>query len=455
MKFTNGAHLAGKLLIASNDEDSAQWQELPNENGLDLWMSRRPEGSPSLIWTDWQRTSVSGVATLPGKPGTAAALLERQLREKGEIDEVATLRIHHQKQRTGTTELVYTAVPVSRWHEVQSSISDQASVYMVHDWVGSLVKWCLARGDGLHSLCVAHHGGVDLVCLDKGRVVQIEQLRRLGDEASAWARLAKQASLINQQNRDDKEKNEDPHSTDELWILEPDPELAAAFASAYTPSAHLHIACLPQTAGQVQSACPNCLVSIWSTDWLAQCSPVSAAVNPFVDKLASLTWKWGPRIGLIACLLSVGLGVASWVGYREISAYEGQSIQIEQSRQRWERLQQTVAAADQLAAQDGALREWLQKKQLMHATPDYRRVLGDIRAALPVGIQIQEVGLVVEKERHLITILGHAREIDESLQLEGQLANALKESGYSFVKRDLLLREGTPGFKLSMTWSPS
>jgi len=80
-------------------------------------------------------------------------------------------------------------------------------------------------------------------------------------------------------------------------------------------------------------------------------------------------------------------------------------------------------------------------------------VLLRIKNVLPPRMVIDEVGLVVDKDTHLVTVIGHAELIEESLRSESAFAEALQRDGFSLKKRDLLLQEGQPKFKLSMTWS--
>jgi len=80
-------------------------------------------------------------------------------------------------------------------------------------------------------------------------------------------------------------------------------------------------------------------------------------------------------------------------------------------------------------------------------------VLANIKKALPPGLMIDEVGLVVDKDAHLVTVVGHVSLIDDPLRSESAFAQALQQDGFVLKKRDLLLQDGKPKFKLSMTWS--
>jgi hypothetical protein len=126
---------------------------------------------------------------------------------------------------------------------------------------------------------------------------------------------------------------------------------------------------------------------------------------------------------------------------------------MQRTKKLWESLNTDVQQAEKLALKQKDMREWVQQRVASSKVPDLSMVLTRIKKALPSGMVIDEVGLLVEKETHLVTVIGHAAQIEDSLRSESAFVQDLKNDGFSIQKRDLVLREGQPKFKLSMTWS--
>jgi hypothetical protein len=432
---------------ASEQGGGLLWQDAGPGEGR--W---QPLASAAVQWVclDWAGQSVSGVATLPGKLVAARAQLERQLRDQGELDEVSRVCVHHHVERGGSTELVYTAVPQSTWHAVHQQVGAGSGVVLLHDWMGALLRWCMSASPSASSLTVLHPGGVDLVLVSGQQVEVVQRLRSLGTDPDEWRRLAHMVANVLQQHQGTLGGHRP--SEDHVWLLATDPTPIAAFLSAGTVGEHTRLMCLPAAKDVLaQGGGAHPLPELWDLSVLASVCVPQAALNPALDKAAAWAWSWLPGVGLAACVLATAFGVAAWQGHQKNQRLLELSAQPSAS-DRWARLQQTVNAADAMAREDESLKVWLNKRIGARNTPDFRRLLSDIRTALPAGVLIEEVGLVTDKGQHLITITGRVDEMHESLRLEGRVAEALTEVGYVLVKRELMLREGKPGFKLSMTW---
>ena len=62
-------------------------------------------GKPAHLLTDWGSGALFGIATVTGTPSTAAALLEKQLRDQGETDDISHILVHQSQARMGSTEI--------------------------------------------------------------------------------------------------------------------------------------------------------------------------------------------------------------------------------------------------------------------------------------------------------------------------------------------------------------
>lgn len=166
--------------------------------------------------------------------------------------------------------------------------------------------------------------------------------------------------------------------------------------------------------------------------------------------------RWVPTIGMAAFALSCIMAVtAAVMHYQTQVGLAAVSGDVKKTQELWQKLNTDIGVADQVAGTQKDMREWVRLRSGSSKLPDMAMVLEQVRNALPSGMVIDEVGLVVEKDSHLVTVIGQASQIEDSLRSESAFAQTLQGKGFTLQKRDLLLREGQPKFKLSMTWSAS
>jgi len=407
------------------------------------------------LLTDWGTGAVFGVSTVIGKASTAAALVEKQLRDQGVIDDIAHLLVHQNQTRMGSTELVYTAVPIKTWRRYQQMAANHPQLLLIHDWVSTLMVWAKTRNLSSGILMVLHPEGLDVLVMEANSIRSLDRHQIFQGEGDVWGRLDQRVvSLI----RDLEVPN-------------------AGSDRALTSSAFLIVcqggeALLPQI---IQGLHPIAVQEVWAEapdlarthlqdesfqvqhlDWqtLTESLPLRQAVNRPIEKAAAWADRWVPHIGVAAfglsCIMAITSGVMHYqtqVGLASISG-NGQKMQS-----LWQTLNTDVDQADQITTQQKEMREWVRQRLGSNKVPDMSIVLLRIKNVLPPRMVIDEVGLVVDKDTHLVTVIGHAELIEESLRSESAFAEALQRDGFSLKKRDLLLQEGQPKFKLSMTWS--
>ena len=418
-------------------------------------------GSATRLLTDWGPGAVMGVAAVAGAAGSAAALLEKQLRDQGETDDISHLLVHQSQTRGGSTELAYTAVPLQSWLRYQQLAADQQQLVLLHDWTRTLIEWSRRHELENGLLLVAHPLGLDVLRLAAGRVQALERLRVFPGEADAWTQLGTRVAAMARQYGPQDSAALPSAAPMVLWVLRGvEAELPSllgglgqvpltecwAEAPAAVPLAFDGGPLLPMAVGQVQAL---------DLAALTAAMPLKHAVSRRLDKAAAWAERWLPALALAGLALSAIIGgTAAFMHHRNaqaLAALAGGSP----SQALWNALGESVQRADLMAEKQKDERQWLQQRLGANKVPDMEIVLAHVRRALPPALVIDELGLVAGTDGHLLTIVGHARGVEDSLKSESAFARALQTDGFTLRKRDLLLRDGQPGFKLSMTWSAS
>ena len=407
------------------------------------------------LLTDWGPGAVFGVATVMGQASAASAILEKQLRDQGETDDIAHLLVHQSQTRMGSTELVYTAIPVKTWRRYQQMAASHSQLLLIYDWVRTLMFWAKARELSNGILIATHTEGIDVLVLEEGRVIGLERLNVFHDESDAWARLGlRVVSLVSDLAESDASVTTVLTKPVVLLACQGTETFLQQLAHSLNPLVVSEVWAEGVDSAHVQlQAAP---LKVQALDWVALTAslPLRQAVNRQVDKAAAWADQWLPYIGIAAFGLSCIMALtAAGMHYKTSLAQALASGESQRTKKLWESLNTDVQQAEKLAVQQKDMREWVRQRVTSSTLPDMAMVLTRIKKALPAGMVIDEVSLLVEKETHLVTVIGHAGQIEDALRSEGAFVQDLKNDGFSIQKRDLLLREGQPKFKLSMTWS--
>jgi hypothetical protein len=434
--------------LAASETDSA-----PQDLGEAL---RASEDGPAYLLTDWGQGTVFGVTTVLGPANTAAAILEKQLRDQGETDELSHILVHQSAAGVGSTELAYSAVPIKAWRRYQQIAAEHPYQLLMHDWVRTLILWASrSLKDG--AALALHPHGLDVVVLKQGRVVALDRLRPFQDEGDAWEQVGQRAaSMLRDLDVSSVEPAQSKPSSVKLLVLPGAestlPVILQGLAPVIADEVWVANSELAKTHLQAGAAAVHTLN--WSS--FAESLPLRQAVNRPIEKASAWAERWAPRIGVAAVGLScIVAATAAVMHYKTQLAMASLSGDARKSQSAWQSLDSAVKDADQIASRQKNVREWIEKRVDGAKVPDMNLVLNHIREVLPPGMVIEEVGLIVEKGSHLVTVVGHAGVIEDSLRSESAFAQALQSDGFTLKKRDVLLQDGRPKFKLSMTWSAS
>lgn len=417
-----------------------------------------------LHWlTDWGPDAVSGVCTVAGRGAAAVATLEKQLREQGDTDEVSHLLVHESRALAGSTMLAFTAVPMSIWRHHQQLAVEQPALVLMHDWTRTLLAWAKNREWTDGPVVVLTPGGVDVLILERSSLQAVERFKAHGEKSpERWAQLGQRACAFIQSHAAEHmlaststgEQGAPAHACLALVLGGAEPAAVSVF-DGLAPCRPIEAwAEQAQALNGVWANTPPLHFQAFDLQAVLADQPVQAVASRALDTLSWLADRWVGRVGVAACLVSVALLVAAQLSQRQTQARRSQVTQtLELSKTQLAQLQAAVSESEQLGQDQRELREWLQKRIAHAQVPDMSDVLARVRGALPPATVIDEVGLVVQDGAHLVTVIGQVGSIEDSLRVESQFVNALRETGFEIRQRDVLLRNGQPKFKLSLTWS--
>lgn len=391
--------------------------------------------SPLRIVTDWGGAHVGVASVAAPSVAAAVAVVEKQLRDQGETDDVAHLLVHQATRRGGKVQLAYTAVSLKLWQHYRALAQGHPAELLWFDPVRLMLGWARQQDCRNGAVVLVRSGGLDLMLLAEGVIVALERVRYLRERDMPWREAALRIGVLMRQ-----------HGTSDMT-----PVLLLAAPGTVAPLADLRDSLAPTPVAGAWGW-PDAQPLDWATH--VQRLPVWGALNRPLEKVAALAQRAAPWAGAAALALSLLLAVSAaathWRVAQLRSTYSERSVAAGQI---WQDLDRTVKQADRQIQDRKQETEWLQQRLQNSRLPDFHSLLAQIRASLPAGMTIDEVGLVVDKGAHLVTVVGQAGGIDGALRGEAELVEQLEAQGYTVVKRDMVVRDGQQKFKLSMTWS--
>lgn len=410
------------------------------------------------VLTDWEGAHF-GVATMTAANlEAAAAKLEKQLREQGEIDDPAHMLVHQCTARRGMLELAYTAVPLKTWQRYQSLAAAAEQNVLWFDEVRVLLRWARQNDCQDGTLVLAARDWLDVMRLEQGRITALERVRCFHERSGNWREAAQRVVSLVQEWASRQADGAAPRPP--LWLLQgpgsaaPLAELEALLAPLRVTQAW-HAPQEPAELVELAQAAPSGEPAR-RLDWqlLIGAQPLLGALNSPLQKVAAWAARRAQAVGLAAFAASLLLaGAAGLTHYRVGAAAEARQTQSGQAQALWRELDASVKQADQLGALQKDQAGWWRQRLGNAALPGFFTLLTQLRECLPPGMMIEEVGLVAEKGEHLITVVGQAGTLEGSLRDEASFVAALRNQGFVVVKRDMVVGAGQQKFKLSMTWS--
>lgn len=415
----------------------SHWQQLLDLEGQVLSQSsipatqvRLPEDlqGPTLLISDFA-SAPFGVDTLPAHSKRLAPLVEKHLREQGEIDGLAQVLVHTSEQQGNIARVFYTAVPVAhhlRYQQLAQSHTENLLLFPLAD-----ALLALAQQQELHDglLLFVHGQCVDLLLLRQDQVHAAKRLRRFDDEASEQQRLASAIERIWQDEANTEADlvvlEQAPGAADSLNELLVQKGIIKAIPSALTPH-HLFAALNLLKADQ---------------------SPTQRA-----SYLSAVCLPWVAMLMMLLCLLTGAL-MMHW--RLDTSALQASlpSTHTATSPLLRQKITTALHDAEQLSDSQQTLTDFIQLAERARRVPDPASLIQHLRNSTPANITLTEASIVSNPEGGLIIVVGRSQSAAAPLGAENNFVKALEEHGYQVVRREIEGGAGSSLFRLALTWS--
>lgn len=385
---------------------------------------------PSVVITDYQ-ASPFGVDTLPAQHDNLAPLLEKRLRDQGDIDELAQVLIHAREQQGSLARLCYTAVPVSTYMRYRNWSAQHDDHVLLFPLPEALLA--LARQQALHdgTLIFIHDRSIDLLVLQDGMILSAGRMHLFSYDSSEYQRLAR-------------------HISDSVQKLKAtSASVPCVLVEATTgESAPLQFALAAYQLALNTSALPA--TRLFQALKLGQ---ADLAGTSRLMYLAQLTLPIAAVCMLLLCLLSAGL---AWYWKQQTEDLQhaltafSHSDSVEASGPA---LESALQEANLLVQSQEKLKQFMAIAERARKTPDPAQLMQHLRTAATGDIELTEVNILSDEREVLIIVVGRSGGIAAPLEAETRFVNALNKQGYSVVRREIESEAGKSLFRLALIWS--
>ena len=415
----------------------SHWQQLLDlegqvltQNSIPATPIRLPEDlqGPTLLISDFASAHY-GVDTLPAHSKRLAPLVEKRLREQGEIDGLAQVLIHTSEHQGKIARVFYTAVPVTQHLSYQQLCKNHTDNVLIFPLAEALLA--LAHQQELHNglLLFVHGQCVDLLMLREGQVRVAQRLRRFDNEAVEQQRLASAIQRI---------WHDEATNEADLVVLEQIPGAAASLNELL-----LHNGIIKAVQPTLT---PNHLFSALNLFKAVQ-SPTERLCY-----LSTVSMPWMAMLTVLFCLLAGAL-MMHW----RLDTMALQASLPSTSLAAGPLLGQTISTAlqdaEQLNDSQQTLTDFIQLAERARRVPDPASLIQHLRNSTPANITLTEASIVSNPEGGLIIVVGRSQSAAAPLGAENNFVKALEEHGYQVVRREIEGGAGSSLFRLALTWS--
>ncbi len=407
------------------DLDGQGWPVPAGEAAL-----RLPDGlaGPTILLTDY-RASPFGVADLPAQHADLAPILEKRLRDEGDIDGLARVIIHACERQGDVARVCYTAIPVAEYLQYRQWVNRHDDHLLLFPLLEAMLGVVRRRQWDKGLLLFVHGDSVDVLAVREGQPLHAARQRLFTREAAEYARLAAQ--------------------------LRP---LHAVLAEGTPPACLL----IERTPGECQP-----LLEALAAQGIAVEAGALPADSLFEDlhlsradmpPLARALYQsrqalpWVAALMFLACLVGGGAGLL-W-------KHQAQSLQATLDASPVQRLAETQTAltealrdASALEQSQRELTDFVRLADRVRKTPDPATLLRHLRQTVPDGIALVEAGIITdEQDGVLIVVAGRSSSVAAPFAAEEQFVKALHGLGYRVVRREIESDIGNSMFRLALTW---
>lgn len=415
----------------------SHWQQLLdlegqvlNQNSTPAVPIRLPEvlRGPTLLISDFA-SAPFGVDTLSAHSKRLAPLVEKRLREQGEIDGLAQVLVHTSEQQGNIARVFYTAVPVAnhlRYHQLSKIHTDNLLIFPLAEALLALAHQ-QELTDGL--LLFVHGQCVDLLMLHQGQVRAAKRLRHFDNEAIEQQRLASAIQRIWQ----------DEASTEaDLVVIEHTPGAAASLNDLLAQQGIIKAIPLALTPNHLFAAL-NLLKAVQSP-------------SERVSYLSAVSLPWVAMLMVLLCLLTGALMMHWRLDTLALQATLSPTNTAATPLLR-QKISTALQNAEQLIDSQKTLTDFIQLAERARRVPDPASLIQHLRNSTPADITLTEASIVSNPEGGLIIVVGRSQSAAAPLGAENNFVKALEEHGYQVVRREIEGGAGSSLFRLALTWS--
>ena len=387
-----------------------------------------PRG-PVIIITDYQGAPF-GVEALPAHHQNLAPLLEKRLRDEGDIDGLARVLMHACERQGDFAQTAYTAVPVAVHMAYQRWVKQQSDHVLLFPLLEALIL--LAQRQQLVSgvLAFVHDESVDVLVFQDGSLLQASRQRLYANDDQPYRRIA---AYIHAQ---------------QVGLQGDDDQAECVLIERTSDESQLLVEALKEAGTQsVKPALPARLLFDQLNAKRADLDGVSRSLY-----LANRIMPLVAAVMVTFCLTGAG-GALYWKHQASSLQAELNEAQTQSLSQTFSEMNGALGEAQIMAVTQRERAEFVRLSDRVRRTPDPASLIRDLRQTVPAGIDLTEAGIVSDDAGVLILVAGRSASVAAPFAAEERFVEALQKLGYEVERREITSGLGNSLFRLALTWS--
>ena len=374
-------------------------------------------------------------------------LLEKHLRDVGITETVSTVLTHGIRRSGELARVFYTAVPVAarlrraRWKRTGQHLF----VYPVAALMGRVVT----AGPGLAAAVLIKDGAALVVVAMDGEVRVAEWFSLVGVEEEDAQRLSGilRRDLASHWDQGGRAEDGTVLSLFHVGAGQGEEGESLPGRTARLLAGMLEAMPLPPQSGKR-------VLRVETAARLLDHARLSDALQTGFDRFACQAERAVPYAAIALVMLVIALLLQMVAAGNELDRQRQAFVAVQErlgpeDRGEIERLSAVELERSQRTTR---LQELLSLREKAGRLPDLRRVLQDVRMAVPATVRVSEVGVVAGKDSSMVFVTGTTQWSGRVLTDEQQLVAELEKRGYSVQQREFFSASTSSGFRLALTW---
>lgn len=384
---------------------------------------------PAVIITDYQAAPF-GVEAFPAHHQNLAPLLEKRLRDEGDIDGLARVILHTRERQGDLAQVCYTAIPLAVSLRYRRWVKQQGDHVLLFPLLEALIT--LARQQGLENglLAFVHDDSVDVLVLQDGQVMHASRERLYARSADDQARIA---TYIAAHLDRFVERNQQPECLLVERRAEESQPLTEALRGRGIP--------MPAPVLSVATLFEHLSLKRADLDATSRTLYLLRQVLP-----------WAAAAMAVLCLSSV-VGALYWKQQADVLQAELNVAKAQGVGSTVTEMSDALLGADELYLSQRERADFVRLAEQVRQTPNPARLLRHLRQSVPADIDLIEAGIISDDEDVLIIVAGRSASVAAPFAAEERFVLALNRLGYEVVRREITSGLGNSLFRLALTWS--